>query len=315
MKDTKSEELQRYMPSRIRMILSSLAERIGTDTESEIITEEIRLRCNAPLTVGICGESCFVTAEGGMTNYEDNAYKVSAEEVREAFGKICENSVYTYLDEIRRGYITLDGGHRVGICGKAVCEKGAIAAISEVSSLNFRIAHEIIGIADGIIDKIINGSDVESTLIIAKPQMGKTTLLRDVIRQVSDRGFKCGVADDRGELAAMHKGIPGNRIGAQTDVIDSAPKAAAVEMLLRTMSPKVIATDEIANKEEADALLLAAGTGVRVIATAHGDGAEDACRRPIIANLLKEKVFKQAIVLKRDFSTPDCVTYTKAVRL
>lgn len=302
-------EVKKYLPQRISEMLGRLIETDPPDIE------EVRLRVDAPLTVGIWGESCFVTPTGGITNHESDAYKVSSEEVRTAFRNVCENSVYAHLEEIRQGYITLGGGHRVGICGKAVCDGGKITTISEVSSLNFRIAHQIIGLADGIMDKIVEGSEVYSTLIIALPQMGKTTLLRDIIRQVSDRGFKCGVADDRGELAALYRGVPSNCIGAQTDVIDGAPKAEAIEMLLRTMSPKVIVSDEIASEADAAALRVAAGTGVRIIATTHGRSVEEAMRRRLLRPLFEDRIFSRAIVLHRDFSTPDSVTYTEAVTL
>ncbi len=302
-------EVLHYLPQSIGDLLN----RLMSDEWIEI--EEIRLRCNAPLTVGVWGESCFITNTGGITNYESDAYKVTSEEVGTAFRKICENSVYAHMEEIRRGYITIKGGHRVGICGKAVCEEGRIKMFKEISSLNFRIAHQIIGLADGIIDTIINGNEVNSTLIISPPQMGKTTLLRDILRQVSDKGFKCGAADDRGELAAMYQGIPTNMVGAQTDIIDGAPKAEAVEMLLRTMSPKVIFSDEIASDADVAALRVAAGTGVKIIATTHGDCVEEVMSRKFLKPVFEDKIFSQAILLRRDFSTPESVTYTKAVKL
>ena len=135
------------------------------------------------------------------------------------------------------------------------------------------------------------------------------------VRQVSDRGFKCGVADDRGELGAVYGGVPCNNIGAQTDIIDGAPKAAAIEMLLRTMSPKVIISDEIASEKDVEAIRLAAGTGVKIIASTHGDSAEEVLCRPMLAPLFRDGIFERAIILRRDFSTPDSVTYTEAVEL
>lgn len=299
----------RYMPEGIKQML------LGLVSKERIDIEEIRLRSNSPLTIGVWGESCFITPNGGITNHESNAYTVSADEVQASFGKICDNSVYAHLEEIRCGYITLSGGHRVGICGKAVCSEGKITAFKEISSLNFRIANQIIGIADGVMDKIVCGGEINSTLVIAKPQMGKTTLLRDIIRQVSNRGFKCGVADDRGELAAVYGGVPCNSVGAQTDIIDGAPKAAAIEMLLRTMSPKVIISDEIASKRDVVALRTAAGTGVKIIASTHGDCIDDVLGRKMLAPLFEDRIFDCAIVLRRDFSTPDSVTYTEAVML
>ncbi len=302
-------EVLRYLPERIRGLLARLAE------GEWIEIEEIRLRSGAPLTIGVWGESCFVTPTGGVTNHESDAYKVTPEEVQAAFMAVCENSVYAHMEEIRQGFITVKGGHRVGICGKAVCENGKIQTLREVSSLNLRIAHQIIGIADGVIDTIINGSEVKSTLIISPPQMGKTTLLRDIARQISDRGFKCGIADDRGELAAMYSGVACNSVGAQTDVIDGAPKSEAIELLLRTMSPKVIISDEIASERDVEALRLAAGTGVRIIATTHGETIEETAARKLLMPLFQDKIFKQAIILRRDFSTPESVTYTSAVQL
>ncbi len=309
MEKQRTGEILAYLPDNLRKML----EKIVLDEWIEV--EEIRLRCNAPLTIGVWGESCFVTSTGGITNYESDAYKVTAEEVGTAFRKICENSVYAHLEEIRRGYIAIKGGHRVGVCGKTVCDGEEIKTFREISSLNFRVAHQIIGLADGVINEIINGTRINSTLIISPPQMGKTTLLRDILRQVSDRGFKCGVADDRGEISAMYQGYPTNKVGAQTDVIDGAPKAMAIEMLVRTMSPRVIISDEIASDEDVSAILKAAGTGVNIIASSHGDNLKEVMSRRVLKPLFDDKVFKQAILLKRDFLNNDPVTYTEVIGL
>ncbi len=302
-------EVLPYLPTEIRKRVEKAA------LEDWLEIEEIRIRAGEPLTLGISGESCFMTTEGGITNHEKDAYRVAVEEVQSIFAAICENSVYAHLDEIRQGFLTLKGGHRVGICGKAVAEEGKIRTFREVSSLNFRIAHEIVGIADSVMDNIVSGNQVNSVLIVSPPQVGKTTLLRDVMRQVSNRGFKTGVADDRGELAALYQGIPQNQIGAQTDVIDNAPKSEAILMLLRTMSPKVIISDEIACKEDVDAIRLAHGTGVAVIATTHGSDVEEVKRRNLLKPLFEDKVFQKAILLRRDFSMVDSITYTRSVSL
>lgn len=302
-------EVLSYLPQTIRC----LVERAALGEWLEI--EEIRLRAGVPLTLGIWGESCFVTPSGGITNHESDAYRVTKEEVQGAFMAVCENSVYAYLDEIRQGYVTIKGGHRVGICGKAVVEGEKITTFREVSSLNFRIAHEVLGLADPIMDAIVCGTEVVSTLIISPPQTGKTTLLRDVVRQVSNRGFKTGVADDRGELGAMYAGEPQNDVGAQTDIIDSAPKSEAILMLLRTMSPKVIISDEIACTQDVKALCQAGGTGVAVIATTHGKTLEDVKKRNLLMPLFREKIFRQAILLHRDFSLLDSAIRTEAMPL
>ncbi len=309
MKQPRIKEVLPYLPKEIRRKV----ERAALEDWLEI--EEIRVRAGAPLTLGILGESCFLTPSGGITNHETDAYRVTQEEVQSAFAAICENSVYAYMDEIRQGFLTLKGGHRVGICGKVVTEKGKIQTFREVSSLNFRIAHEIIGIADGVMDNIVHGTEVDSVLIVSPPQTGKTTLIRDVTRQISNRGFKTGVADDRGELAAIYGGVPQNDVGAQTDVIDNAPKAEAITMMLRTMSPKVIISDEIACEEDVAAIRLAHGTGVSVIATTHGSDIEEVKRRNLLKPLFQDGVFRKAILLRRDFSMVDSVTYTRSVLL
>lgn len=302
-------EVLSYLPQKIRTIMAELVSNEWLDIE------EVRLRSGLPLTISVWGESCFVTPTGGITNHESDAYKITAEEVQTAFASVCENSVYAHLGELRFGFITIKGGHRVGVCGKTVCEGGRIKTFSEISSLNFRIAHQIIGLADGVMDTLIKDGEVLSTLIISPPQMGKTTLLRDITRQISNRGFKCGVADDRGELSAMYGGCPTNSLGAQTDVIDGAPKAEAIEMLIRTMSPRVIISDEIVSERDVSAIRRAAFTGASVIATAHGVSVEEVMRRNVLLPIFKDKVFSQAILLKRDFSTPESVTYTKVVKL
>lgn len=277
--------------------------------------EEIRLRAGLPLTLGICGESCFITPTGGISNHEIDAYRVSQDEVQSTFMAVCENSVYAHMDEIRQGFITLKGGHRVGICGKTVNENGEIKNFREISSLNFRIAQEIIGIADNVINLVTENIKVKNTLIVSPPQTGKTTLLRDLARQISNRGFKTGIADDRGELGAMYNGIPQNDVGAQTDIIDNAPKSKAILMLLRTMSPKVIISDEIASETDVAALRLAFGTGVSIIATTHGADAEEVKKRKTLRPLFEDGIFEQIIVLSRNFNNFDSVVYTKLIKL
>ena len=298
-----------YFPGKIRHLLEQ------TVFSGWLEVEEVRLRANAPLTIGVWGDSCFITETGEITNHEKYAYRVTTDEVQSTFLAICENSIYAHMEEIRQGFLTLKGGHRVGICGKAAVEEGRLKTFKEISSLNFRIAREVLGIADAIIDDIVQGREIQSTLILSPPQSGKTTLLRDLIRQISNRGFKVGVADDRGELGAMYCGVCQNDLGAQTDLIDNAPKAEAISLLLRTMSPKVIASDEIACKKDVDAIRIAHGTGVAIIATTHGNNLAEVKQRALLKTLFDEKVFSRAVILKRDFSTLDSVTYTKAVEL
>lgn len=298
-----------YIPKEIRVLI----EKIVYNDWLEI--EEIRLRAGMPLTLEICGESCFLTPSGGISNHEIDAYRVSQEEVQNAFMAICENSIYAHMDEIRQGFITLKGGHRVGICGKAITEDEKIINFREISSLNYRIAHEILGISDSVINSVIQNLQVISTLVISPPQSGKTTLLRDLSRQISNRGFKTGIADDRGELAAMHGGLPQNDIGAQTDIIDGAPKSEAILMLLRTMSPKVIISDEIACEDDVKAIRLAHGTGASIIASTHGISVDDVKSRAVLRPIFEDNIFKQAIIIKRDFNNINSIGQTKIIKL
>ena len=298
-----------YLPGSIRYKV----EKIALTEDLEI--EEIRLRAGLPLTLGICGESCFITPTGGVSNHEIDAYRVSQEEVQSAFMAVCENSVYAHMDEIRQGFVTLKGGSRVGICGKTVNEDAEIKNFREVSSLNFRIAQEIIGIADNVINCITENFRIKNTLIISPPQTGKTTLLRDIARQISNKGYKTGIADDRGELGAMYNGIPQNDVGAQTDIIDNAPKSKAILMLLRTMSPRVIISDEIAAESDVEALRLAYGTGVSLIATTHGSNPEEVIKRKVLSPLFGDGIFEQIIILSRDLNTADSGIYTQIIKL
>lgn len=302
-------EVLPYLSGRIRYSMERLTQNLWLDVE------EVRLRSDSPLTIGVRGENCFVTPDGRVSNYKKDALHISHEEVQSAFMAICQNSVYAHLEEIRQGFLTLNGGHRVGICGKIVAEDGKIKTFREVSSLNFRIAHEIHGVADDVIDSVVCGNRIKNTMIISPPQMGKTTMLRDLTRQISNRGFKIGVADDRGELGAMYQGSIQNDLGAQTDVIDNAPKAEAILMLLRTMSPKVIVSDEISRAEDVSAIQLAHGTGVSVIATVHGRSLDEVKQRAVLEPIFRDGIFEQMILLHRRYSSAEPEIRIRAVSL
>lgn len=291
------EEVIKYLPREIKRII----ENISNEIIGEI--EEIRLRGGAPLMVELRGEGCFITKDGGFCNNEDKAYIVSAEEIQKAFLSICENSIYAYTDEIRQGFITIKGGNRVGICGKAVIENNGIKTFKEISSLNFRIAREVVGAADGIVDKVVFSKKIYNTLIVSPPGWGKTTLLRDLTRLISNKGFKVGIVDDRGEIAALYNGIPQNNVGVQTDVLDNISKSQGTLMLLKTMSPNVIINDEIASEDDVAAINLAFGTGVSIIATTHGSRLEEVMERTVLKPLFLNGVFKKVLIIERNYSS------------
>jgi stage III sporulation protein AA len=256
--------------------------------------EEIRLRANKPLSLKI----------GQEIKMAD--YIVKQQEVLQAFEKICENSVYSYRKQICDGYITIKGGNRVGIVGSAVVDNGQIININYISSLNFRIARQKIGCSRQVMEDIIDpfNNSIYNTLIVSPPGCGKTTLLRDIIRNLSNgineikfNGRNVGVVDERGEIAAMYKGIPQNDVGIRTDVIDNMPKPEAMRMLVRSMSPDIIACDEIGSYEDVKAIDYAMCSGVKGVFTAHGRDMEELNRNPELSNLLDKHTFERIIFL------------------
>lgn len=263
------------------------------------IPDEIRLRTDRPLSC-VRGIKCtFIDHSGAETDEASSAYIIPRIELGSVFRAVCENSVYAYIDDIRCGYITVRGGHRIGFCGRAVRgNDGSIENFRDINALSIRIAREVTGCADNITDSILAGGRVMSALIISPPGRGKTTLLRDLTRQISDRGIKVGLADDRSEISAMYRGVPQCDIGTCTDVVENARKTDAIEILQRTMSPSVIVTDEVVTEDEAYALQRASGTGIAIIASVHGDGFNEVISKPSLRPLFSEHVFDLLVLIK-----------------
>ena len=294
--NTRLADILEYMPKHI----SSMLEKTFEITETSI--QEIRIRSELPLIVGTLSGSFAVLPDGSLSPAVGGAYIVSGADLRRIFQAVCENSVYAYIDDIRQGFITIKGGHRVGFTGRAVVSDNRIENFREISSLNIRIAREVIGAASGIAENVLTAGGVVSTLLVSPPMGGKTTVLRDLARIISDNGVKTAVADDRGELAALYKGVPQNNIGVQTDVMENAPKAEAIVMMLRSMSPQMIVTDEISTDEDSKAVLQCFGTGVAVIGSTHGGSIDEAVGRDIIRPLIGANGFRQVIFLHKDGS-------------
>lgn len=267
--------------------------------------EEIRLRADKPLMVQDLHGDWFVQVDGSLSDLPGNPYVVRSEELLKTLELMSNNSIYAYQEEIRKGYITLMGGHRIGISGRVVHEAGNIRNIKDVSGINIRISREISGCSNNIIRHIVNGkNDIFNTLIISPPQCGKTTILRDLARILSDgdpltglKGMKIGVVDERSEIAACYRGVPQYNVGLRTDVLDACPKYLGMEMLLRSMSPKVIITDEIGNEGDREAILQVVNAGVKIIASAHGFNISELRTRLGVLKIIEAGIFERYVVL------------------
>ena len=254
--------------------------------------QEIRIRAGRPIILHIDGNECL------METWADS---VLIREFLEIFSK---HSLYAYEDEIRQGYLTIEGGHRVGIAGKVVLDEitGRIRTIKDISALNIRIAHERIGCADQVMQHLYERQQFQNTLLISPPGAGKTTLLRDVIRQVSDgnvygHGQNVSVVDERSELGACYRGVPQCDLGMRTDVMDGCPKVQGMLMMIRSMAPEVLAVDEIGTMADLEALRDVMKCGCRIVATEHGDSVEDLRKKPVLSEMLEENMFSRFAVL------------------
>ncbi len=292
-------DIMPYLIQSIKVILMKM------DTEKLDNLQEIRMRAGKPLMAYYRNRDLFVTADGELSKDSKAAYIVTQSEIIKSVELMSENSVYAFQDEIKSGFITLKGGHRVGLSGRVILQEGQIRNIKDFNGLNIRVAKEISGCSSHLIRYIIkNNNDIYNTLIIGPPQCGKTTILRDVSKNLSNGleeldfvGLKIGIVDERSEIAACSKGIPQNDVGFRTDVMDSCPKAPGMEMLLRSMSPNIIITDEIGTRGDKDAIMKVLNSGVKIIASAHGYNISELKMREELLALIKAGTFERYIVL------------------
>ncbi|MCL2376046.1 MAG: stage III sporulation protein AA [Defluviitaleaceae bacterium] len=224
------------------------------------------------------------------------AFRPTAAHIAAMLAKLSNHSLYAYDAEIKNGFITIAGGHRVGIAGRVTVEEGRIKTIKHISGLTIRVAREVIGAADAVLSAIC-GDYVRNTIIVSPPGCGKTTLLRDVVRQLSLRGHNVAVVDERSEIGGCHMGVPQNNLGPRTDVLDAAPKAVGMMLALRALSPQVVAVDEIGSIEDVAAIENMASCGVAVICTVHGKNMTDLRRRPTLTPLFTNSIFERYIFL------------------
>lgn len=253
--------------------------------------EELRLRCGWPMSA--------VFPEGEVPL---GGRKIVTQDLELLLEIASRASVHAVLSQLREGYLTIEGGHRLGLCGTAVLENGQMRNLRSLSSVSIRIARQHPGAALPLLSGLMEGGRLCSTLIAAPPGMGKTTLLRDLVRCISDGDgtppLRVGLADERGEVAALYGGVPQLRVGRRTDVIEGCPKAQGAMLLLRAMNPQVLAMDEITAPEDVGALLTAAGCGAVLLATAHGEG-DELTRRPLYRTMLEERIFQRVVSIQR----------------
>lgn len=276
--------------------------------------QEIRLRSGRPLLVRAGGRE-YAVGEGGEllsavseTGPErggtGRALVVSQREIEETLECAARYSLYAFEDELRQGFLTVAGGHRIGVAGRAVTDGSRVKAIKPVTCLNVRVARQIRGCSDSVLPYLIDRDrgELYPVLILSPPCCGKTTLLRDLVRKISDgcgymEGKTVGIVDERSEIAACFQGIAQNDVGMRSDVLDGCPKAQGMMMLIRSMAPQVLAVDEIGGREDLEALRYAAGCGCSLIATAHGTSYQDVEAKPAFRELFRDRLFERILVL------------------
>lgn len=290
----------------LNSVSPNLREKIINIQKNDLNIEEIRLRTQKPLIVNFNNKDYFYNnSRKCLDNKNTDPYIVTREDIDTTFQLMCKYSIHSFIDDIKKGFITLKGGHRVGIVGKVIIEDGQVKNIKHISSLNIRVSREVKNCSEKVLNHIIKGPrEVNNTLIISPPQCGKTTLLRDIVRNIStgnkEKGFdgiKVALIDERNEIAGSYLGVPQMDIGIRTDVIETCPKDIGITMLLRAMSPNLIVTDEIGSEKEIKALYTALNGGVSLITTVHGDSIEDIRERKELSKLLDKELFKKVIIL------------------
>lgn len=298
-KERLERDILPLLPQRILTVLS----RVGAENPESL--EEIRLRAGKPLMLQNYRKEWFVEKDGALRSTPSNPFIPEQQDIQKTLEIMSGSSIYAYQDEIRNGYLTLRGGHRVGLVGRVVLDGGGVRNIKDISAINIRLSGEVRGCSEKIRPHLFaKNGEIHNLLIISPPQCGKTTILRDLARVLGSglpesgfRGVKVGIVDERSEIASCYRGIPQNDVGLRTDVLDGCPKAIGMTMLIRAMSPRVIITDEIGNEGDREAIHRVLNAGVKIITSAHGYNISELKSRREVLSLLQEKVFDRLIVL------------------
>lgn len=295
------EELLQIFPQKLR-------QRIEESVTFKNLTE-IRLRADLPVLIETTQENYFLKKEEAaekrraIAKEEDN-WILSPEQLKLIFEKISQYSVFAYTEEIGEGFITLKGGHRAGLCGKYYYRGEEKPQIKHISSINLRVAREVIGCAECIVPKLFEGNTFCHTLLISPPGCGKTTYLWDIIRLLSDgtdtiTGKNVAVVDERSEIGNRTREGIGFYLGNRTDLMDHCPKAAGMLMMLRTMTPEILAADEIGGEKDIKAMAYVRNCGCRLLMTVHGNSMQDIFARPVLGEYLKKYPFERYVFLSK----------------
>lgn len=281
------EEILQILPERIRRVIIKAVTEWGT-------LQEIHIRNGRSIILVIKGKK-IMPDQGGQV--------VEARELREIIEYISSYSLYAFEEEIRKGYLTIPGGHRVGVAGKVLLEQGQVRTIRHITFLNIRVSHEILGCADRIMPYLFEKDRFLSTLIVSPPGAGKTTLLRDIVRQTATGGrmFKAknvSVIDERSEIAGCYMGVPQRDVGIHCDVLDACQKQEGILMMLRSMAPEVIAVDEIGTLRDYEAMTTVLTSGCALLATVHGNSFQQIREKPQLKRMLDERMFERVLFLQ-----------------
>lgn len=276
----------------LKLLPLNLAEELREIFINNLAVQEIRIKANKPVIVNLSYKEIIL------------GFVPSIEELKQILVRISNYSLYAYEEEIRQGYITIKGGHRIGIAGECVLNKGEIKTIRNISSLNIRICHEVKGCSNEVMKYITKNDSILNTLIVSPPKCGKTTILRDMARNISNgmplynlKGKKVSVIDERSEIASCFNGIPQLDIGIRTDILDNCFKKDGMIMAIRSLSPEIIICDEIGTYGEIEALNMAFNSGVNIIVTIHGYSIDDVYKRTVFKELLENSILDRIIVL------------------
>lgn len=299
----KKEELLSVFPEYLKRRFAGVLEEADN-------LNEIRMGVNCPVRLIRNGKEWFLSEMGSYVNQKEEAWVIGEADIDAIVKHVCAYSLYAFENELRQGFVTVQGGHRIGLAGRVVLnEDQSIRNLSHIRYLNIRVSHEIQGVADGLFPYLLKDGRICSTLIVSPPGCGKTTLLRDLVRQTSDgnelfAGTQVAVVDERSEIAGCYLGIPQNTVGIRTDILDACPKEVGMMLLMRSMAPGIVAVDELSGKKDMEAVRQIMSCGTGLLATMHGYCMEDI--RDKSGELWE--FFERFVFLKRSVSGGYCQT-------